>query len=81
MALSQIRRIDAASRSVVLALEDGREMTVTLPQGANIEVLEPCTMRTMEGTLEDLQVGYWEEATLQEQAPGACSCSSIVSVS
>ena len=82
MALGQIRRIDPARRLTVLALEDGREVTVTIHPDANIEVIEPATTGTMGGRLEDLQVGYWVEAALEEQGnarwkacpPGNAQC-------
>lgn len=81
MALGQIRQIDAANHRVVLALEDGREVTATLSPDANIEVHEPCTMGTMGGTLEDLRVGYWVEATIHEHGGPACSCTSLLCIS
>jgi hypothetical protein len=81
VALGQIRKVDVASSQAVIALEDGRELTVSFPPGANIEVHEPTTMGTMGGTLADLQVGYWVEATLHEHAEHACSCSSLLCVS
>jgi hypothetical protein len=74
----QIRQLDPQNRTAVIGLEDGRDVTVTFPQGANIEVLEPATMGTMGGSLEDLKVGYWVEAELHEHGAGACSCSSLV---
>lgn len=76
-----IRQIDAAHRVAVLALEDGREVTVTFPAEANIEVPEPATMGTMAGTLDDLKVGYWVEAELREHGAEACSCSSLICIS
>ncbi len=81
MALGQIRSIDAANHRVVIALEEGREVAVTFTPDANIEVVEPCTLGTMGGTLEDLREGYWVEATLHEQGSHACSCSSLVCLS
>ncbi len=81
MALGQIRMIDPAQHRVLLALDDGREVTVTVSADANIEVVEPCTLGTMGGTLEDLKVGYWVNAELHEEGDHACSCSSLVSLS
>jgi hypothetical protein len=81
LAIGQIRTIDATSYSAVIALEDGREVAVTFPPGANIEVVEPCTLGTMGGALEDLRVGYWVEATIDERDGHACSCSSLVCIS
>jgi hypothetical protein len=77
----QIRRLDPAARLAVIALDDGREITVTFPPGANIEVSEPCTMGTMGGTLEDLRVGYWVSVATHEHGDNACSCSSLVCIS
>jgi hypothetical protein len=81
LALGQIRTLDAANDSAVIALEDGREVAVTFPPGANIEVLEPTTMGTMGGTLDDLRVGYWVEVKIDEHDGRGCSCSSLVSIS
>jgi hypothetical protein len=81
LAQGQIRRIDPAQRLAVIALEDGREVTVTFHPDANIEVVEPATLGTMGGTLEDLKVGYWVEAALHEHGGNACSCQSLVCLS
>jgi predicted DNA-binding protein with PD1-like motif len=81
MVQGQIRHLDPAGRLAVIALDDGREVTATFPTEANIEVLEPATMGTMGGTLEDLQVGYWVGVELHEHGNAACSCSSLVCIS
>ena len=81
MVQGQIRQLDPANRLAVIALDDGREVTVTFPLEANIEVLEPATMGTMGGTLEDLKVGYWVEAKLHEHGRNSCSCSSLICIS
>lgn len=81
MAQGQIRQLDPARRVAVIALEDGRELTVTFSPDANIEVLEPATLGTMGGTLEDLKVGYWVEASLHEHGDNACSCHSLICLS
>jgi hypothetical protein len=81
MAYGQIREIDVSKRTAVIALENGREVTLSFPPGANIEVLEPATLGTMGGTLADLKVGYWVNASIPEPADGACSCSSLVCLS
>lgn len=65
----------------VIALDDGREVTVTFPVGANIEIPEPATLGTMGGTLEDLKVGYWVQAELDEHVSSACSCTSLLCIS
>jgi hypothetical protein len=77
----QIRQLDPANRLAVIALDDGREVAVTFPVEASIEVLEPATMGTMGGTLADLKVGYWVEAELHEHANNACSCTSLICIS
>jgi len=77
----QIRQLDPAKRLAVIALDDGREVAVTFPVEANIEVLEPATMGTMGGTLADLKVGYWVEAELHEHGQNACSCTSLICIS
>ncbi len=82
MALGQIKQLDPAKSLAIIAFEDGREVTVTFPPGANIEVHEPTTMGTMGGTLADLCVGYWVDATVHEHGgEGPCSCTSLVCVS
>jgi len=77
----QIRQLDPAKRLAVIALDDGREVAVTFPVEANIEVHEPATMGTMGGTLEDLKVGYWVEAELHEHGNNPCSCTSLICIS
>jgi hypothetical protein len=77
----QIRQLDPANRLAVISLEDGREVTVTFSQQANIEVREPATMGMVGGTLEDLRVGYWVAAEIHEHSQAPCSCSSLVCIS
>lgn len=81
LAHGQIRHVDPRTHVAVIALEDGREVSVTFPPDANIEILEPATMGTMGGTLADLKVGYWVEATLHEHGSDVCSCRSLVCLS
>lgn len=77
MVLGQIRQLDPVNRLAVIALDDGREIPVTFSEQANIEVVEPATLGTMGGTIEDLKVGYWVEAEIHEHAAQACSCTSL----
>lgn len=78
----QIKKIDLAHRSAVIATQDGQELTLTFPSGANIEVHEPATMGTMGGDLEDLKEGYFVEVELgAHDANGACHCISLVCIS
>lgn len=81
MALGQLRQIDTVARRAVIAFEDGREVTVTFPAHANIEIREPATLGTMGGRLEDLRVGYWVEVSLHEGEAHACACTSLVCLS
>lgn len=76
-----IKRLDLTSRSAVVALSEGKELTVKFPERVNIEVAEPETMGTMGGTLEDLQEGFIVELDLEHHADGSTSCSSLVCVS
>jgi hypothetical protein len=79
---AQIKKIDLARRTVLIVTEDNREITLTFPNGANIEVHEPTTMGTMGGSLEDLREGYFVQVELQAQdAQGTCACASLVCVS
>jgi hypothetical protein len=77
----QIRKLDPTNRLAVIALEDGREVSLRFPANANIEVREPATLGTMGGSLEDLQVGYWVSAEIHEHDEGRCSCSSLICTS
>jgi hypothetical protein len=77
----QIRRVDPAARLAVIALDDGREVAVTFPPHANIEVREPCTMGTMGGTLEDVRVGDWVSVAMHDHTEATCSCTSLVCIS
>jgi hypothetical protein len=81
VAYGQIRQLDVTQRTAVIALESGRDVTVTFPHDANIEVVEPTTLGTMGGTLHDLRVGYWVDASIPEQGAGTCSCSSVTCLS
>lgn len=81
MVQGQIRQLDSVKRVALIALEDGREVSVTFPVDARIEVREPATMGTMGGTLEDLKIGYWVEADLDEHADHVCSCTSLLCTS
>ena len=79
---AQIKKIDLESRTVTVVTPDNQQLTLTFPEGANIEVAEPETMGTMGGDLEDLQEGYWVSVDLGTHAgDGKCSCSSLVCIS
>jgi hypothetical protein len=79
---AQIKKVDVASRTVVINTQDNREITLSFPQGANIEVTEPTTMGTMGGDIEDLKEGYFVEVELgASAADGRCACASLVCVS
>lgn len=77
MALGQILEIDPVENRAVIQFENGRRQAVTFAPHANIEVLEPCTMGTMGGTLDDLRVGYWVEAAVDDRGSQVCACSSL----
>lgn len=81
MIQAQIKKVNPAARQAVVATEDGRELTLTFPENANIEVYEPATTGTMGGTLEDLREGYWVEVEIHEHAQGPCTCTSLICVS
>ncbi|HXG52935.1 MAG TPA: hypothetical protein VNN77_16170 [candidate division Zixibacteria bacterium] len=79
---ARIKELDPARRRAVITTEDGREIVLTFPEGANIEIREPTTMGTMGGTLEDLREGYFVEVQLgPDDAGGSCACASLISVS
>ncbi|TAJ88933.1 hypothetical protein EPO44_15215 [bacterium] len=78
----QIKKIDLAQRTVMITTQDNQELTLTFPEGANIEVTEPTTMGTMGGDLEDLKEGYFVEVQLgAHDSDGKCSCASLICVS
>jgi hypothetical protein len=78
----RIKKIDVAQRTVVITTQDSREIALTFPEGANIEVTEPTTMGTMGGDLEDLKEGYFVEVELgAHDAHGRCACASLLCVS
>ncbi len=81
MAYGQIRHIDPLRRTAVIALGDGREIALSFPPDANIEVVEPTTLGTMGGTLDDLRVGYWVDAAIPAAGTDACSCTSLTCLS
>lgn len=79
---AQIKKIDLARRTVVVTTQDKQELTLTFPNGANIEVTEPTTMGTMGGDLEDLKEGYFVEVELgAHDSRGRCSCASLICIS
>ena len=77
-----IKKVDLERRTVMIATEDNRKITLTFPEGINIEVREPTTMGTMGGNLEDLREGYLVEVELGAQdGNGNCACASLICVS
>ena len=82
MTEGRIKKIDVAHRTAVITTPEGQELTLTFPDGANIEVHEPSTMGTMGGDLEDLKEGYFVEVEVgAHDAEGKCSCASLICVS
>jgi hypothetical protein len=78
---ARIRTIDLPGQTVTVTTEDGRDVTLAVHEGSNIEVFEPATMGMMRGTLGDLREGYWVKVAFDERAGGACRCSALVCVS
>jgi hypothetical protein len=82
MIQAQIKEIDLTRRTVTINTQEQQEITLTFPEGANIEVAEPETMGTMGGALEDLKEGYFVEVELGAyDSNGRCSCASLVCIS
>jgi hypothetical protein len=78
----RIKKIDLTHRTAIITTQDNQELTLTFPEGANIEVTEPTTMGTMGGDLADLREGYLVEVELgAHDADGKCACTSLISVS
>lgn len=79
---AQIKKIDLARRAVTVCTDDQQEITLTFSHGANIEVVEPTTLGTMGGKLEDLKEGYFVRVEFAPDHDAAsCSCTSLVCVS
>lgn len=79
---AQIKKIDLDQRTVTIHTQDEQEITLSFPEGANIEVAEPETMGTIRGDLEDLKEGYFVEVDLGALDPnGRCNCASLVCIS
>ena len=79
---AQIKKIDLDQRTVTIHTREGEEITLTFPDGANIEVAEPETMGTIRGELEDLREGYFVEVDLgTHDSDGRCNCASLVCIS
>ncbi|MFQ5898176.1 MAG: hypothetical protein ACE5JN_08010 [Candidatus Methylomirabilia bacterium] len=76
-----IKKLDLASRSAVVGLSDGKELSVKFPERVSVEVAEPETMGEMGGSLEDLQEGFIVELDLEHRSDGSWSCASVVCVS
>lgn len=78
----RIKKIDLTHRTAIITTQDNQELTLTFPEGANIEVTEPTTMGTMGGDLADLREGYLVEVEVgAHDADGKCACTSLISVS
>ena len=77
-----IRKLDLDNRTAVIAVDDGKELTVKFPEGLVIGVSELETVGTMGGDLEDLDVGYIVEFEVHDhQEDGTCTCLSLESIS
>lgn len=78
----RITSLDVAHRQAVIRTEDARELTVTFPEGAIIEVAEPETMGTIGGALADLREGFYVEVEVAtHDSAGSCTCAALVCVS
>ncbi|MFQ5853197.1 MAG: hypothetical protein ACE5JU_21775 [Candidatus Binatia bacterium] len=78
----RIKTVDVANRTAVITTEDDKEMVITFPEDADIEVAELETMGTEGGELTDLQEGYYVEVEVGAQdSDGRWSCDSLVCVS
>ena len=82
MITGRIKKLDVANRRGVIATYDGRDVTITFPDGAVIEVAEPETMGTMGGELADLQEGFEVEVEVADRdADGHFPCAALLCVS
>lgn len=78
----RIGRIDSARRRAVVVTADGAELSLRFPDDAVIEVMEPETVGTMGGALDDVGAGYLVEVVLGEPGDdGVYPCRSLVCIS
>ena len=76
MVQGSVKGIDPANRLVVIASEEGKEVTLHFGEESYIEVPEPSSGGMMTGTFDYLKEGYWVEARFVEK-DGSCHCSSL----
>ena len=76
MVEGSVKRIDPANRLVVIATEEGKEVTLHFGAESYIEVPEIASGGSITGSFEYLKEGYWIEAKFTE-SDGACHCSSL----
>ena len=78
----KISKLDLSSRTAVLEDASGKEITLKFPERMNVEIVEPETMGTMGGDLEDLEPGYMVQVDISTtEDDGICVCDSLVSLS
>jgi hypothetical protein len=77
---AQVKHVDREKKTLLVKTEDGREITLQIDEHTSIEVMEPATAGRMDGTLEDIGVGYFVNFEFSEGA-GGCKCHSLECIS
>jgi len=77
---AQVKQVDRVSKKLLVQTEDGREITLQIDDQTYIEVMEPATAGRMDGTLDDIAVGYFVNLEFSEGA-GVCKCHSLECIS
>ena len=77
-----ISKLDLENRTAQVTDRQGNEITIRFTERTNVDVVEPETMGTMAGELEDLEEGYVVELELTaESEDGTFYCDSVHCIS
>lgn len=77
----RITKLDVESRTIVVSVENGEDITVSIPEDLIIEISEPETMGMMGGSFEDLEEGFHIELDVHTHQDGSCTCAELICVS
>lgn len=75
-----VKQIDKAAGKLVVELEGGREVTLTVNEETPIAVMELETAGEAVGTIDDIGVGYLVSLDITE-AEGGCTCHGLSCIS
>ena len=75
-----VKQVDPKAGSLVVETEDGREVTLLIDENTDISIQELETAGDIDGTLEDIDVGYLVSVEFSEGDEG-CACHTLESIS